>query len=69
MSLEISDGVSSASLLVIREIMAEIKLAKMKITENSVLVIRGRISRLPNDIGHTALVVNECPRLVLSGGT
>ena len=29
MSLEISDGVSSASLLVIREIMAEIKLAKI----------------------------------------
>lgn len=40
----------------------------MNITENSILVIRGRISRQPNDSGLTALVLNECPRLVLTGG-
>ena len=31
--------------------------------------MRGRISRQPNEIGNTALVINESPRLVLTGGT
>lgn len=45
LSLEISDGVGSAPLIVNREIFSEIELSKMHITENSILVMRGRISR------------------------
>ena len=69
MSLEISDGVGSASLIVNRETMSELELSKMTITENSILVMRGRISRQPNDSTTTVLVSNEAPRLILAGGS
>ena len=69
MSLEVSDGVSTANLIFNQETQAEIELAKIQITENSVIVFRGRISRQPNENGNTVLTINECPRFVLTGGT
>ena len=69
MSLEVSDGIGTANILLNKEIMAQIELLKIHITENSVICLRGRISRQPCESGHIALILNECPRLILVGGT
>jgi len=69
MTLEVSDGIGTANILLNKEIMAQIELLKIQITENSVICFRGRISRQPCESGHIALILNECPRLILVGGS
>lgn len=68
MSLEVSDGIGTANILLNKEIMAQLELLKIHITENSVICLRGRISRQPCESGNIALILNECPRLILVGG-
>jgi hypothetical protein len=41
----------------------------MLITENSVLIMRGRIARQPNDTNMSVFVINEAPRMLLVGGS
>ena len=64
-----SDGIGTCLIVFNRETMSEVEMQKMVITENSVIVLRGRLSRQPNDTGTTVLVMNEAPRLVFTGGS
>jgi len=68
-SLEVSDGVGTANIILNKEIMAQLDLLKIHITENSVICIKGKISRQPCESGHIALILNSTPRLVLVGGS
>jgi hypothetical protein len=52
-----------------RELVNFMDSAKIYMNENTVIVIRGRLSRYMTDQGKTALTMNEVPRLVLLGGT
>lgn len=49
--------------------MAEMEILNLQITPDSILLIRGRISRQPCESGHIALILNEVPRLIVAGGS
>ena len=66
LQLELSDGIGTARALINREVISELNLYQKHITINTVLVIRGQISRYSLEDGQTAFILNECPRLVLN---
>lgn len=66
LQLEVSDGIGTAKTVVNREVISELNLYQKHITVNTVLVIRGQISRFSSEDGQTVFILNECPRLVLN---
>ena len=66
LQLEVSDGLGTAKTLINREVISELTLYQKHISVNTVLVIRGQISRYSSEDGQTAFILNECPRLVLN---
>ena len=66
MQLEVSDGIGNAKMLINHEVISELHLYQKTITLNTVLVIRGQISRYSAEDGQTSFILNEVPRLVLN---
>ena len=66
MQLEVSDGIGTAKTLINRDVISELNLYQQHISVNTVLVIRGQISRYSSEDGQTSFILNECPRLVLN---
>ena len=66
LQLELSDGIGTARTLVNRDVISELNLYQKHISLNTILVIRGQISRYGSEDGQTAFILNECPRMVLN---
>ncbi len=65
-TIEVSDGVGTATAIIQKDICDELILNDQQITMHCIMVVKGDIFRQRCDDGKTGFIFNEAPRLIIN---